>query len=231
MGFAKQETGVGSHFLLKGIFQIQGSNPHLHVFWISGRFFNAESPGKHTQALLAIKADVLGTHLPGTYSLGGGVLFGAQTPHSLWRTFAVVTILLFSDHWPGVVHLDYTASSISHKGFPVGSVVKNLPENAGYARDMSLIPRLGRSPREGNGPLQYPCPGDPMDRGIWCAITSLLSHLTFFLKYSSSLFSAFRYRCIMESKVYACAELATFLLWPTPIMMKANLWVDLTTWF
>ena len=28
------------------------------------------------------------------------------------------------------MHLDYTASSISHKGFPVGSVVKNLPENA-----------------------------------------------------------------------------------------------------
>ena len=170
MGFAKQETGVGSHFLLKGIFQIQGSNPHLHVFWISGRFFNAESPGKHTQALLAIKADVLGTHLPGTYSLGGGVLFGAQTPHSLWRTFAVVTILLFSDHWPGVVHLDYTASSISHKGFPVGSVVKNLPENAGYARDMSLIPRLGRCPREGNGnPLQYSCLENSVNRRAWQA--------------------------------------------------------------
>ena len=95
MGFAKQETGVGSHFLLKGIFQIKGLNPHLHVFWISGRFFTAESPGKHIQALLAIKADVLGAHLPGTYSLGWGVLLGAQTPPSLWRTFAVVIILYF----------------------------------------------------------------------------------------------------------------------------------------
>ena len=40
------------------------------------------------------------------------------------------------------MHLDCIASTISHKGFPVDSVVKNLPENAGDARDMSLIPRL-----------------------------------------------------------------------------------------
>ena len=114
-------------------------------------------------------------------------------------------------------------------GFPGDSVVKNPPANAGVA---GSIPGLGRSPREGNGyPLQYPCPGDPMDRCTWCAITSLLSHMICFLKYSSSLFSAYRYRCIMGLKIYACAELATFPLWPTPIMMKANLWVDLTTWF
>ena len=34
------------------------------------------------------------------------------------------------------------------KGFPGGSVVKNLPANAG---DTGLIPGLGRSPGEGNG--------------------------------------------------------------------------------
>ena len=40
-------------------------------------------------------------------------------------------------------------------GFPGGSVIKNLPANA---RDMGLIPGLGRSPREVNGnPLQYSC--------------------------------------------------------------------------
>ena len=45
------------------------------------------------------------------------------------------------------------------------SVVKNLPANAG---DMSSIPGLERSPGEGNGnPLQYCCPGNPMDRGAW----------------------------------------------------------------
>ena len=37
-------------------------------------------------------------------------------------------------------------------------LVKNLPANAGDTREMGLIPRLGRSPGEGNGyPLQYSC--------------------------------------------------------------------------
>ena len=37
------------------------------------------------------------------------------------------------------------------------SVVKNPPANSGGARDIGLIPGLGRSPGGGNGnPLQYP---------------------------------------------------------------------------
>ena len=45
-------------------------------------------------------------------------------------------------------------------GFPGGSVVKNLPANAGDARDMGSIPGLGRSSAGGNGtPLQYFLPG------------------------------------------------------------------------
>ena len=41
----------------------------------------------------------------------------------------------------------------------------NLPANAG---DMGSIPRLGRSPGEGNGnPLQYSFLENPMDRGAW----------------------------------------------------------------
>ena len=52
-------------------------------------------------------------------------------------------------------------------GFPGGSVIKNLPANAG---DVILIPGLGRSPGEGNGnPLQYFCLGNSMDRGAWGA--------------------------------------------------------------
>ena len=39
-------------------------------------------------------------------------------------------------------------------GFPRGSVVKNLPANAG---NTDLIPGLGRFPGEGNGnPVQFP---------------------------------------------------------------------------
>ena len=44
-------------------------------------------------------------------------------------------------------------------------MVKNLPVNAGDIKDAGLIPRLGRSPRRGNGnPLQYSCLENPMDK-------------------------------------------------------------------
>ena len=53
-------------------------------------------------------------------------------------------------------------------GFPGGSVVKDLPANAG---DTVLILAFGRCPGEGNGrPLWYSCLGNPMDRGAWQAI-------------------------------------------------------------
>ena len=49
-------------------------------------------------------------------------------------------------------------------GFPRGSDGK---ESACSAGDLGLIPRLGRSPGEGNVyPLQYSCLEDAMDRGI-----------------------------------------------------------------
>ena len=51
------------------------------------------------------------------------------------------------------------------QGFPSGSVVKDLPANAG---DSGLIPGSGRSPREGNSnALQYSCLGNPMDGGAY----------------------------------------------------------------
>ena len=52
-------------------------------------------------------------------------------------------------------------------GFPGGSDGEKSSCNVG---DPSLIPRSGRSPREGNGnPLQYSCLENPMDRGAWKA--------------------------------------------------------------
>ena len=55
-------------------------------------------------------------------------------------------------------------------GFPGGSVVKNLPANAGAAGDMGLIPGSGRAPGGGNGnPLRYSCLGNLMERGAWWA--------------------------------------------------------------
>ena len=47
-------------------------------------------------------------------------------------------------------------------------VVKNLPANAGDARDSDLIPGSGRSLEVGNGnPLQYSCLENLKDRGAW----------------------------------------------------------------
>ena len=52
-------------------------------------------------------------------------------------------------------------------GFPGGSDGKESSCNAG---DLSSIPGLGRSPREGNGySLQYSCLENLMDRGAWQA--------------------------------------------------------------
>ena len=51
-------------------------------------------------------------------------------------------------------------------GFPGGTVVKNLPANAGDIGDVGSIPGLGRSLGGGNGnPLQYSCLEHSMDRG------------------------------------------------------------------
>ena len=49
-------------------------------------------------------------------------------------------------------------------------MVKNLPANGGYIRDVGLIPGSGRSPGGGHGStLQYSCLENPMDRGDWLA--------------------------------------------------------------
>ena len=61
----------------------------------------------------------------------------------------------------------YKGALIFEESFPGGSVVKNLPANAG---DVGSIPGSERSPGGGNGnPLQDSCLGNPMDRGAWQA--------------------------------------------------------------
>ena len=52
----------------------------------------------------------------------------------------------------------------------VALAVKNLPANAGDIKDVSSIPRSGRSPGGGYGNLlQYFCLENPMDKGAWWA--------------------------------------------------------------
>jgi len=51
------------------------------------------------------------------------------------------------------------------QGWPLSHFWKESSCNAG---DLDLMPRLGRSPGEGNGnPFQYSCLGNPMDREAW----------------------------------------------------------------
>ena len=50
--------------------------------------------------------------------------------------------------------------------FPCGTVVKELPANAGDSKDAGSIPGSGRSSGEGNGnPLQYSRLENSRDRG------------------------------------------------------------------
>ena len=57
------------------------------------------------------------------------------------------------------------------QGFPDGSVVKNLPDNAGGTGNLDSIHGLGRFPGGGNGNLlQYSCLGNPVHRGACLAV-------------------------------------------------------------
>ena len=81
----------------------------------------------------------------------------------------------------------------------------NLPANAG---DVSSIPRLGRSPGEGNGnPLQYSCQENLMDRGAWRATVHAIARVGHILATtppppSTPVFSGFP--CGSAGKKFAC---------------------------
>ena len=50
-------------------------------------------------------------------------------------------------------------------------MIKNLPTNV---RDVGSVPGLGRCPGRGNdGPLQYSCWNNLIDKGAWQAIQSI----------------------------------------------------------
>ena len=67
----------------------------------------------------------------------------------------------------GSVEARFIPGSMTGWGFSGGSVVKNLPANAG---DSGSIPGQGRSPGERNGNLlQYSCLENPIDREMWLA--------------------------------------------------------------
>ena len=77
-----------------------------------------------------------------------------------------------------IIFLKKREGCIVNVGFLGGSVVKNLPANAGDVVAVGLILGLGRSPGGGNGNrLQYSRLKGPMDRGVWRATVHGVSEL------------------------------------------------------
>ena len=86
----------------------------------------------------------------------------------LWSFLNPLECLLFSSYsWSLHVFIQAIEGNWASQVVPVA---KNLPANAGDARDMGLLPGSGRSPGGGHGnPLQYSCLENPMDRRAWGA--------------------------------------------------------------
>ena len=62
--------------------------------------------------------------------------------------------------------------------FPGGSNGKESTYNARDTGDMGMIPGLGRSPGGGNSnPIQYSCPGSPMDKAWWALVHGVAKEL------------------------------------------------------
>ena len=88
-----------------------------------------------------------------------------------WRYFkkgGAIVCVASSLEYLRVIHFPFLPSPLPKWGFSSSSMVKESTCNAG---DWGLIPGSGRTHEEGNGnPLQYSCPGNPMDRGAWLAV-------------------------------------------------------------
>ena len=101
--------------------------------------------------------------------------------------------------------------------FPGGSVVNNPPANAG---DVGSIPGLGRYPGRANGnPLQYPCLGNPMDRGAWWATVqggAKESDTTSWLNNNNSLYLASDLMADHNDSLKLVAEFSGFFLILSP---------------
>ena len=106
-----------------------------------------------------------------------------------WATREVLTWYLWLKMFPGTLVagkksafnegdpdsiLGLGSSPREEIGYPLqcswASLVADGTQSTCNVRDLCLIPRLGRSPGEGNdNPLQYSCLENPMDWGAWWA--------------------------------------------------------------
>ena len=109
--------------------------------------------------------------LTGVHFFGGSKEKSVSLPFSLSRGCLHVLACGF---FPDSNHITPTSASVVTSSLTIiltscftSLVAKESAYNAG---DPGSIPKLGRSPGEGNNnPLQYSCLGNPMDRGAWRA--------------------------------------------------------------
>ena len=134
---------------------------HLPVMWKTRvRSLGREDP---LEKEMATHSSILVWRIPWTEGSGGLQSTGLQrvghdwvTTHNTLHTSSAILICVYKIQVAKVV------------GLPGGSVVKNLPANAG---DAGSIPGSGRSSGGEHGnPLQYSCLENPMDRGAWQAV-------------------------------------------------------------
>ena len=137
------------------------------------------------QSSLLSSGVVLAGHLPFSSSLGNSY-YPKDLSHLLFHPhihpLPLLGVNLVHNWLPGSIkgqtscfnscHTFLWVSSlnslVSNMGFPDGSVIKNLPDNAEAAGDSSLIPGWGSSPGGSNdNSLQYCCLENPIDREAW----------------------------------------------------------------
>ena len=73
-----------------------------------------------------------------------------------------------------VLPFSFVGLKVDLGGFP--DIRLSGKDSTCKAGDSGSVPRLGRSPRGGNGsPLQYSCLENPVDRGAWRAIVHMVA--------------------------------------------------------
>ena len=137
-------------------------------YWKLSRLFSLHIKKKKKSVYFLSKYSVSHNHTPSLYLLWNemflfyGLPVNKPFPNAnFWSQ--VKQIQIFGSH--------QLLPSLKIGASQVALMVKNLPTNAWYLRDLGSIPGSGRSPGEGNGnPLQYSCLENPMGIGTWLAI-------------------------------------------------------------
>ena len=137
MGFPKQNTGVGFHFLLQGVFLIQELNPHLLHWQVD--FFTTEPPGKPLKGGKLVVESLSRVQLfvtPWTVAHQAPLSMGFPGKSTgVGCHFLFQGIFPTQGSNPGLPHCRQTLYHLSHQGSLKGGY---LAFNPGFLADCSL---------------------------------------------------------------------------------------------